>query len=73
MHVEKNQFNNDETQIVVNATLFLDINKSIDDMKVNLKNLEQDIRKKLLENRNEIISEAVKQTNEQQVILRERH
>ena len=63
-------FDNGETQIVVNAKLFLDINKSIEDMKINLKYLEQDIKNKLLEKKEEIISEAVKQANEQQVILR---
>ena len=63
-------FDNGETQIVVNAKLFLDINKSIEDIKINLKYLEQDIKNKLLEKKKEIISEAVKQTNEQQVIFR---
>ena len=33
-------FDNDETQIVVNAKFFLDINKSIEDIKINLKSLE---------------------------------
>ena len=68
--VEEIQFINDETQIVFNAKLFLDINKSIEDIKINLKYLEQDIKNKLLEKMKEIISEAVKQANEQQVILR---
>ena len=63
-------FENGETQIVVNAKLFLDINKSIEDIKINLKYLEQDIKKKILEKKKEIISEAVKQANEQQVIFR---
>ena len=70
LQVEEIQFINDETQIVVNAKLFLDINKSIEDIKINLKYLEQDIKNKLLEKKKEIISEAVKQANEQQVILR---
>ena len=69
LQVEEIQFINDETQIVVNAKLFLDINKSIEDIKINLKYLEQDIKNKLLEKKKEIISEAVKQANEQQVIL----
>ena len=69
-NIEEIQFINDETQIVVNAKLFLDINKSIEDIKINLKYLEQDIKNKLLEKKKEIISEAVKQANEQQVILR---
>ena len=38
--IEEIQFINDETQIVVNAKLFLDINKSMEDIKVNLKYLE---------------------------------
>ena len=63
-------FDNGETHIVVNAKLFLDINKSIEDIKINLKYLEQDIKNKFLEKKKEIISEAVKQANEQQVILR---
>ena len=63
-------FHNGETQIVVNAKLFLDINKSIEDIKINLKFLEQDIKNKFLEKKKEIISEAVKRANEQQVILR---
>ena len=68
--IEEIQFNNDETQIVVNAKFFLDINKSIEEIKINLKYLEQDIRNKLLKKKKEMISEAVKQVNEQQVILR---
>ena len=32
-NIEEIQFINDETQIVVNAKLFLDINKSIEDIK----------------------------------------
>ena len=70
LRVEEIQFNNDETQIVVNAKLFLDINKSIEDIKINLKYLEEDIKNKLLEKKKEFNSEAVKQANEQQVILR---
>ena len=42
----------------------------IEDIKINLKYLEQDIKNKLLQKKKEIISEAVKQANEQQVILR---
>ena len=69
-NLQEIRFDNGETQIVVNAKLFLDINKSIEDIKINLKHLEQDIKNKLLEKKKEIISEAVKQANEQQVILR---
>ena len=70
LRVEEIQFKNGETNIIINAKLFLDINKSIEDIKTNLKYLEQDTKNKLLEKKKEIISEAVKQANEQQVILR---
>ena len=70
LQVEEIQFINDETQIVVNAKFFLDINKSIEHIKINLKYLEQDIKNILLEKKKEIISEAVEQANEQHVILR---
>ena len=63
-------FDNGETQIVVNAKLFLDINKSIEDIKINLKYLEQDIKNKFLEKKKEIILDAVKLVEEQQTILR---
>ena len=64
LRVEEIQFNNDETQIVVNAKIFLDINKSIEDTKTNLKYLEQDIKNEILEKKKEVISRAVKQANE---------
>ena len=70
LRVEEIQFENGETKIIIIAKLFLDINKSIEDIKRNLKYLEQDIKIKLLEKKKEIISEAVKQANEQHVILR---
>ena len=38
LRIEEIQFINDETRIVVNAKLFLDINKSIEDIKINLQN-----------------------------------
>ena len=63
-------FDNGETQIVVNAKLFLDINKSIEDIKINLKYLEQDIKNKFLEKKKEIILDAAKLVEEQQTILR---
>ena len=69
-NVEEIQFINDETQIVVNAKLFLDINKSIKDIKINLKYLEQDIKNKFLEKKKEIILDAAKLVEEQQTILR---
>ena len=63
-------FDNGETQIVVNAKFFLDINKSIEDIKINLKYLEQDIKNKFLEKKKEIILDAAKLVEEQQTILR---
>ena len=61
-------FDNGETQIVVNAKVFLDINKSIEDIKINLKYLEQDIKNKFLEKKKEIILDAAKLVEEQQTI-----
>ena len=69
-NIEEIQFINDETQIVVNAKLFLDINKSIEDIKRNLKYLEQDVKNKFLEKKKEIILDAAKLVEEQQTILR---
>ena len=63
-------FDNGETQIVVNAKLFLDINKSIEDIKINLKYLEQDIKNEFLEKKKEIILNAAKLVEEQQTISR---
>ena len=69
-NIEEIQFINDETQIVVNAKLFLDINKSIEGIKINLKYLEQDVKNKFLEKKKEIILDAAKLVEEQQTILR---
>ena len=69
-NIEEIQFINDETQIVVNAKLFLDINKSIEDIKINLKYLEQDVKNKFLEKKKEIFLDAAKLVEEQQTILR---
>ena len=63
-------FDNGEIQIVVNAKLFLDINKNIEDLKINLKYLEQDVKNKFLEKKKEIILDAAKLVEEQQTILR---
>ena len=41
--VQEINFDDGETKVVVNAKLFLDINKNIEDLKINLKYLEQDI------------------------------
>ena len=43
-NVQKINFDDGETKVVVNAKLFLDINKNIEDLKINLKYLEQDIK-----------------------------
>ena len=50
--------------------MFLDINKQLEDSKLNLKLLEQDIRNKLLEKKKEIILDAAKLVAEQKTILR---
>ena len=69
-NIEEIQFINDETQIVVKAMLFLDINKSIEDIKINLKYLEQDVKNKFLEKKIENNLDAAKLVEEQQTILR---
>ena len=43
--VQEINFDDGETKVVVNAKLFLDINKNIEDLKINLKYLEQDEKK----------------------------
>ena len=69
-NIEEIQFNNGETNIIINAKLFLDINKNIEDLKINLKYLEQDVKNKFLEKKKEIILDAAKLVEEQQTILR---
>ena len=68
--VQEINFDDGETKVVVNAKLFLDINKSIEDVKINLKYLEQDVKNKFLEKKKEIILDAAKLVEEQQTILR---
>ena len=75
--VQEINFDDGETKVVVNAKLFLDINKDtaklatqIEDLKINLKNLEQDVKNKFLEKKKEIILDAAKLVEEQQTILR---
>ena len=63
-------FDNGETKVLVDAKTFVDINKNIEDIKINLKYLEQDIKNKLLEKKKEIILDAAKLVEEQQTILR---
>ena len=47
--VEEIQFNNGETKVVVNAKMFLDINKTIEYTFRRAKSLEQDIKNKFIE------------------------
>ena len=68
--VQEINFDDGETKVVVNAKLFLDINKNIEDLKINLKYLEQDVKNKFLEKIKEIILDAAKLVEEQQTILR---
>ena len=68
--VQEINFDDGETKVVVNAKLFLDINKKIEDLKINLKYLEQDVKNEFLEKKNEIILDAAKLVEEQQTILR---
>ena len=69
-NLQKIIFDNGETKVVVNAKLFLEINKNIEDLKINLKYLEQDVKNKFLEKKKEIILDAAKLVEEQQTILR---
>ena len=68
--VQEINFDDGETKVVVNAKFFLDINKNIEDLKVNLKYFEQDGKDKFLEKKKEIILDAAKLVEEQQTILR---
>ena len=68
--VQEINFDDGETKVVVNAKLFLDINKNTEDLKINLKYLEQDVKNKFLEKKKEIILDAAKLLEEQQTILR---
>ena len=68
--VQEINFDEGEIKVVVNAKLFLDINKSIEDIKINLKYLEQDVKNNFLGKKKEIILDAAKLVEEQQTILR---
>ena len=68
--VQEINFDDGETKVVVNAKLFRDINKNIEDLKINLKYLEQDVKNKFLEKKKERILDAAKLVEEQQTILR---
>ena len=61
-NIQEINFDDGETKVVVNVKLFLDISKDtaklatqIEDIKINLKYLEQDIKNKLLEKKKEIV------------------
>ena len=69
-NVQEINFDDGETKVVVNAKLFLDMNKIIEDLKINLKYLEQDVKNKFLERKKEVILDAAKLVEEQQTILR---
>ena len=62
-------FDDGETKVVVNAKLFLDINKNIEDLKINIR-IEQDVKKKFLEKKKRNNLDAAKLVEEQQTILR---
>ena len=70
LRAQEINFDDGETKVVVNAKLFLDINKNTEDLKINLKYLEQDVKNKFLEKKKEIILDAAKLLEEQQTILR---
>ena len=71
LRVQEINFDDGETKVVVNAKLFLDINKIIEDLEINLKYLKQDVKNKFLEKKKEIILDAAKLVEEQQTILRD--
>ena len=70
LRVQEVNFDDGEIKVVVNAKLFLDININIEDLKINLKYLEQDVKNKFLEKKKEKILDAAKLVDEQQTILR---
>ena len=51
LRVQDSNFDDGETKVVVNAKLFLDINKNMEDLKINMKYLEQDVKKNFREER----------------------
>ena len=67
--VQEINFDDGETKVVVNAKLFLDINTNIEDLKINLKYLEQDVKNKFLEKKKEKILDAAKLVEEQRTIF----
>ena len=70
LRVAEINFVDGETNVVVNAKIFLDINKKKEDIKRNLKYSQQEVKNKLLEKKKEIILDAAKIVEEQQTILR---
>ena len=76
-NIKETNFNDGETKVVVNAKIFLDINKDaaklasqMEDIKRNLSYSEQDIKNRLLEKKKEILLDAANLDKEQQTILR---
>ena len=49
LRVEECQLKYGETNMIIKGKFFLDINKSIEDIKINLKYSEQDMKNKLVE------------------------
>ena len=71
LRVAEINFVDGETNVVVNAKIFLDINKNKEDIKRKLKYSQQEVKNKLLEKKKkEIILDAAKIVEEQQTILR---
>ena len=70
LRVQEIYFVDSETKVVVNAKFFLDLNKNIEYIKINLKYLEPDYKNNLLEKKNDNILDASKLIEEQQNILR---
>ena len=57
-NLEEIKFKNGETEILINAKYFIDLSKQLEDLEINLRFVEQDY-KRLLDQRKEIISEAL--------------
>ena len=69
-NIQEINFDDGETKVVVNAKLFSHIKNNIEDIKVNLKYLDQDFKNELFEKKKEITLDAAKLVEERQTILR---
>ena len=76
-NIKEINFDDGETKVVVKKKLFLDINKDtakldsqIEDIKINLKYSERDIKNKLLEKKKKVLLEAANLDEDQQTNLR---